>query len=455
VTTGGSPPGFCRDCLTAAGAGAVCAACGGPRLLRHAELNDLAIAHVDCDAFYAAIEKRDNPALRDQPLIIGGGRRGVVSTACYLARLHGVKSAMPMFKALALCPQAVVLPPDMEKYKGVSRRMRALMDALTPLVEPLSIDEAFLDLTGTGRLHGAPPALVLARFARRVEAELGITVSVGLSYNKFLAKLASDMDKPRGFSVIGRAEAAAVLAPLPVGRIWGVGPATQARLGRLGFKTIADLQRAPLDRLVRAVGEDGARLWRLARGEDVRRVTPDSRRKSLSSETTLASDIADPDQLARHLRAAADVVGRQLRAEGLHGVTATLKLKTSDFRLVTRSRKLERPTQTAADILEATLPLLAAEADGRRFRLIGVGVAIGEAEAPAGLDLPGLDLDAGTGERRLKLEQAMDRVRTRFGQASLGQAGLGQAGLGLKARAGRAVSAENDVGEPETGRRRD
>lgn len=426
-------PVVCRDCLTDIGnapadrrrhpsLSALCPACGSPRLASHPELDTLSLAHIDCDAFFAAVEKRDRPELADKPVIVGGtGGRGVVSTACYIARIHGVRSAMPMFQALKLCPNAVVLPPDIGRYKVVSRQLRSKMAALTPLVEPLSIDEAFLDLTGTERLHGTSPARVLMRLSREVEQELGITISIGLSYNKFLAKLASDMDKPRGFSAIGRAEAQSRLAPLPVSRIWGVGPATQARLERSGIRTIGDIQTMPLDRLLRAAGEDGMRLARLARGEDNRSVTPERARKSLSSETTLSADISDRATLEQHVRTAADTVARQLRAEKLAAASVTLKLKTADFQLVTRSRRLARPTQTARDLLDIALPLLTQEADGRRFRLVGLGVAV----CPPPEAAPELTLDLGPApqagsEKRLKLESAMDAVRARFGSTVLG-----------------------------------
>ncbi len=278
---------LCRDCgARAAPAAKRCPACGSPRLARHPRLDGLTVAHVDCDAFYAAIEKRDDPRLIDRPVIIGGGRRGVVSTACYVARTFGVRSAMPMFKALALCPDAVVIKPDMAKYEAVGRAIRARMLELTPLVEPLSIDEAFLDLAGTEALHGGSPAATMARFARAVEAEFRITVSVGLSGNKFLAKIASDLDKPRGFSVLAPDEAQAFLAPRPVSFIWGVGKAFSAMLEADGFPTIADLQRAdPLD-LFRRYGASGQRLWKLAHGLDERRVDPAGERKSVSAETT-------------------------------------------------------------------------------------------------------------------------------------------------------------------------
>jgi DNA polymerase-4 len=287
-------PGFCRDCFSPVGPKtARCATCGSPRLIRHPELFRLGIAHLDCDAFYAAIEKRDDPSLADKPLIIGGGKRGVVSTACYIARTYGVRSAMPMFQALKACPEAVVLPPAMDKYAAVGRQVRALMLALTPLVEPLSIDEAFLDLSGTERLHGAPPAITLARLARRIETELGITVSIGLSFGKFLAKVASDLEKPRGLSVIGRAEAIAFLSDKPVSLIWGVGKAMQARLAEDGIRTVGALQRMDEKELVRRYGAIGLRLAQLSRAEDDRAVDPSGEMKSISAETTFDSDLAD------------------------------------------------------------------------------------------------------------------------------------------------------------------
>src|SRR5919198_3450710 len=251
-------PGFCRDCRRDAPEHAVrCSACGSPRLLRHPEIDTLAIAHVDCDAFYATIEKRDDPSLADKPVIVGGGQRGVVLTCCYVARTYGVRSAMPMFEARRLCPRATIVRPRMEKYAEVGRAVRAHMRDLTPLVEPVSIDEAFMDLSGTERLHGMPPGKLLAIFAERVERELKITVSIGLAANKFLAKIASDLDKPRGFAVLGAAEAAAFLASNPVTTIFGVGKATQARLARDGYRTLADLQRAEEAELMRRYGSEG------------------------------------------------------------------------------------------------------------------------------------------------------------------------------------------------------
>lgn len=407
---------FCRDCLTEAASGALrCRACGSPRIARHDELGTLSIAHVDCDAFYAAVEKRDDPSLVDKPLIIGGGRRGVVSTCCYVARIHGVRSAMPMFKALQLCPEAVVIKPNMEKYVGVGRQVRQAMRALTPLVEPLSIDEAFLDLTGTERLHGAPPAVVLARFARSVEKEIGITVSVGLSYNKFLAKIASDMDKPRGFAAIGRAEALDFLGSKPVSLIWGVGRATQEALEREGFRLIADLRRLDEGDLMRRFGAMGLRLARLSRGVDDRRVSPDEETKSISAETTFDTDIRDARTLEKKLFLLCEKVSVRAKAQGFAGTTVTLKLKTADFKIRTRSRALPSPTLLAARLFEVGRDMLVKEADGTAYRLIGIGMS--ELTDPAKADPA--DLVDPSIARSVKVEGAVDALRTRFGKAAV------------------------------------
>ena len=359
-------PGLCRDCLTPAPEGTRCQACGSPRIVRHVELNTLSIAHLDCDAFYASVEKRDNPELRDKPVIVGGGRRGVVSAACYLARTAGVHSAMPMFKALKACPDAVVVRPDMEKYVRVGRQVREMMLALTPLVEPISIDEAFLDLSGTEKLHGKTPAASLAGLARRVEKEIGITASIGLAPNKFLAKVASDLNKPRGFSVIGRAEAATFLATRPVGLIWGVGKAMQAKLAGDGIRLIGDLQRMEASDLGRRYGSMGLRLFSLSRGEDSRRVDPHGERKSVSSETTFNDDISDTGELARHLWRLSEKVSARLKVSHIAGRTITLKLKGTDFRSITRAESLADATRLADRIYRTGRMLLAGAATGRK-----------------------------------------------------------------------------------------
>jgi len=409
-------PALCRDCLTRFDAGARCPVCRSPRVVCHAELDELSIAHMDCDAFYASVEKRDNPALRDVPVIVGGGQRGVVSTCCYLARIHGVRSAMPMFQALKLCPQAVVVKPRMGAYVEVSRAIRAMMEELTPAIEPLSLDEAFLDLTGTARLHGAPPALMLARLTKRMETELGVTGSIGLSHNKFLAKIASDLDKPRGFSVVGKAETAEFLKPKSVRIIWGVGTATQAALEAAGIRTIADLLRWERADLMARFGRMGDHLWRLARGEDSRRVNRDERPKSISKETTFFEDTSDPDLLDGHLWRLAEQVSDRAKAKGLAGRTVTLKLKRGDFQLVTRRQSLDGPTQMGDRIYRAARTMLDQAGIRGPFRLIGVGIADLASAAEADLTGDLLDPDAG---RRAAAERATDAIRARFGAEAI------------------------------------
>ena len=334
-----------------------CPKCRGPRLKRHPEIHELSIAHIDCDAFYAAVEKRDNPDLKDKPVIIGGAKRGVVSTACYVARIKGVKSAMPMFKALALCPEATVIRPDIRKYSAVGREVRELMLELTPQVEPISIDEAFLDLTGTTRLHGKSPALSLATLLKTIETKIGITASAGLSYNKYLAKVASDLEKPRGFSIIGKAEAKGFLASKSVSLIWGVGRAFQAQLLKDGITLIGQLQNMERNELMRRYGVMGARLYHLSRGEDARSVSPDDETKSISAETTFNHDISTFDALERILWQLSEKVSRRAKHDGLAGLTVVLKLKTTDFKIRSRNTTLDEPTQLAHRIFSAALPL--------------------------------------------------------------------------------------------------
>ncbi|MCO5730625.1 DNA polymerase IV [Rhizobium sp. SSA_523] len=409
-------PGFCRDCLTGQPDGRRrCRSCGSPRLLYHRELYDLSIAHIDCDAFYASVEKRDNPDLADKPVIIGGGKRGVVSTACYIARISGVRSAMPMFKALEACPDAVVIRPDMEKYVSVGRQVRRLFEELTPLVQPISIDEAFLDLNGTQRLHHDPPARILARLVRRVEEEIGITLSVGLSYCKFLAKVASDLQKPRGFSVIGREEALAFLADKPVTIIWGVGKSFAATLNADGIRTIGQLQMMEEGALMRRYGVMGQRLFRLARGIDDRSVHPNEAAKSVSAETTFFADFARFEDLVPILRHLSEKVSARLKKQAIAGQTVVLKLKTADFKSRTRNRRLDDPTQLADRIFRTGLNLLEKETDGTRFRLIGIGVS--DLTDPARADPP--DLVNPQAGRRAAAEAAMDRLRDKFGKTAV------------------------------------
>ncbi|PTE23687.1 DNA polymerase IV [Cereibacter changlensis JA139] len=408
-------PALCRDCLTQFDSGPRCPSCRSPRILSHPELASLSIAHMDCDAFYASVEKRDHPELRDKPVIVGGGTRGVVSTCCYIARINGVRSAMPMFQALKLCPGAVVVKPRMEAYVAVSRQIRAMMEALTPAVEPLSLDEAFLDLTGTARLHGAPPAVLLARLTRAMETELGITGSVGLSHNKFLAKIASDLDKPRGFSIIGQAETEAFLKPKPVRIIWGVGTATQTALENAGIRTIADLLRWDRQDLTARFGHMGDRLWHLARGEDHRRVSRDAE-KSISKETTFNEDTASAEVLDGHLWRLSEQVSDRAKAKELAGRTVTLKLKRSDFSTITRRHSLADPTQTADRIYREARALMDGAREPGPFRLIGVGIS--DLTTADQADATGDLLDPGAG-KRTAAERATDRIRQRFGKDAI------------------------------------
>jgi len=402
---------FCRDCFwTGEDPVRRCPDCASPRIVAHPELDRLSIAHMDCDAFYASVEKRDRPELRDVAVIVGGGKRGVVTTCCYIARIKGVRSAMPMFKALAACPEAVVIKPDFAKYRAESKRILGLAGELTPLIQTLSLDEAWMDLSGTERLHGAPPALTLAKLQARIEAETGLTVSIGLAANKFLAKIASDLDKPRGFSVIGAAEAQAFLGPRKVGILPGVGPAMVASLEKAGYRTVGDLARADPKDLAEHWGAHGLRLAQLAQGRDSRTVDPNEARKGISAETTFEHDLSGLADLEDKLAPLCEKVARHARADGLAGRVVTLKLRTTDFRIVTRRRTIAIPTQTARTLFAVGRELLAREATGRPWRLIGIGIAdLVEADAVEA------DFFSGDERRALAGEQTLDRLRARFG----------------------------------------
>ena len=406
---------LCRDCLwTGDDAPRRCPSCGSPRMVAHEELATLSMAHLDCDAFYASVEKRDRPELRDVPLIVGGGKRGVVTTCCYIARMSGVRSAMPMFKARQLCPQAVILPPEFSKYRTESKRIFAKVRDLTPLVQPLSLDEAWIDLSGTERLHGAPPAVILARLQREIEAEIGLTVSIGLAANKFMAKIASEIDKPRGFSVIGAAESRSFLAPRSVRILPGVGPVLAASLEKSGFKTVGDIARADLRDLADRFGSHGLHLHKLSLGQDSREVNPDQHRKTISAETTFFDDLSAIDDLENRLWPLCEKVARQLRAEGIAGRVAVLKLRTPDFRIITRRRTLPVATQTARTLFTVARELLAAEPPGRSYRLIGAGLSdfIDAASAEG-------DFFADAEKRSLKGEKAVDALRAKFGKGAV------------------------------------
>ena len=409
-------PAFCRDCLTVCKSKLRCEHCASPRVLKHPELFELSIAHIDCDAFYASIEKRDNPDIADKPVIVGGGKRGVVSTACYIARINGVHSAMPMFKALKLCPNAVVVPPLMDIYVKVSIQIKKFMSELSPMIEPLSLDEAFIDLTCTEKLHGAPPAIMLAGLVKRMEDEIGISGSIGLSHNKFLAKLASDLDKPRGFSIISQRETLDLLAPLPIKKIWGAGPVLQRKLQSDGIQTFADLRRRDLKVLVKRYGTMGNRLWHLARGLDHRSITTREPVKTISKEITFFEDTSDTDLLDGHLWRLAEKVSDRCKARNYAGKTVNLKVKKADFKLLTRSITLNEPTQMTDRIYTNVRQMLNSIMDNAPFRLIGVGIShlTKPEDADQFMDL--LEQDAA---KRAKAERATDAIRKRFGKDSI------------------------------------
>ncbi|MEY3234543.1 MAG: hypothetical protein RL230_1814 [Pseudomonadota bacterium] len=410
-------PSLCRDCfyqevLQGSEQALRCPNCGSRRQIGHKNLQNFSIAHIDCDAFYAAIHKRDQPELRDKPVIVGGGRRGVVATCCYIARASGVRSAMPMFKALKLCPDATVIPPNMSLYAREGKAIRQAMQSLTPLVEPVSIDEAYLDLSGTTQMHHGVPALTLARFQHKIQTEMGLTVSIGLSCNKFLAKTASDLDKPRGFAILGPEDVPEILWPKPVSFLHGVGPAFAKALNRDGYQVIGDLAAAnPLD-LTRRYGDGGTRLAYMARGIDNRGVEPNSERKSISSETTFHYDLKSLDELETILQRLCAKVGEISRAKGHAGQVVTLKLKTSGFKQVTRRLTLPEPTATGRVVFDAARSLLSAEIRKGPFRLIGVGLS--DLSTLEGADQG--DLLNTHAPKRAALERALDSVHARYGK---------------------------------------
>ena len=412
---------LCRNCLKSGYVGGdappdSCPHCGSADVRSSNELFGLTIAHVDCDAFYASVEKRDNPSIRDRPVIVGGRERGVVAAACYIARQYGVRSAMPTWQALKRCPDAVVIRPRMSHYVAVSRQVRTRMLALTPLVQPLSIDEAFLDLAGTEALHGCAPAEALVRMQHEIREELGITVSVGLSGTKSLAKMASDRDKPDGFFAVDMEGAAAWLAPQPVSVLFGLGKAAVGRLNAAGIETCGDLVAAPAGQLSGILGRGAATIAALAAGVDPRPVTPEREAKSISSETTFIRDLSTAAELEAELEMLCQKVSTRLKAQSLAGGRVTLKLKRPDHRILTRSQTLSERTDKAHVLFTVGRELLAGEIDGRKsYRLLGIGTD--QLGAPGGGDLLALADDDTS--RRDDLEAAIDDLHARLGSDSL------------------------------------
>ncbi len=409
-------PSMCRDCdADVSEQSETCPNCGSYRIISHPDLEALSIAHIDCDAFFAAIEKRDNPELKDKPVIVGGGKRGVVATCCYIARVNGVRSAMPMFKALKACPEAVVVKPRREAYSEASRTIRTMFQSLTPKVQMLSVDEGFLDLSGTTRVNDAIPARSLARLARDIETEVGITISVGLSENKFLAKTASELDKPRGFAVLSKPEAVEMLAEKNVGFLHGVGKQLAKKLERDGYRLVGDLQTTEARDLIRRYGETGLWLHQRSLGIDNRPVRTDTLRKSVSAERTFNEDISDYKLLEDRLWQVCEETSVRAKRSNVEGSTVTLKLKSKDFRNLTRSVTIPSPTNLANVLFRYSKPLLARETQaGRQYRLIGIGIShLTDARWET------RDLVDPSVEKRAKAERASDAARSKFGNDSV------------------------------------
>lgn len=379
------------------------------------------ILHVDMDAFYASVEERDRPELVGQPVIVGGtpAGRGVVAAANYVVRKYGVHSAMPTATALRLCPQAIVLPPRMDYYADVSRQIRDIFDRYTPLVEPLSLDEAFLDVTGSAGLFGPAPAIG-RRIKQDIRQELRLVASVGVAPNKFLAKIASDLNKPDGFLVVEPGRIQEFLDPLPVGRLWGVGRVAGGLLDRLGIRTISQLRSQPVELLRQHFGKSGDQLWELAHGVDDRPVVPDREAKSISHETTFATDVDDMEVLRAWLLELTEQVGRRLRRHQLRGRTVQLKVRFADFSTITRSHTLPEATNVTVELWRAADDLLTQRLPQRRLsvRLLGMGVA--------GLDSSGQQqrslFDEPGHQKQVQLDAVADQIRAQYGAAGLGRA---------------------------------
>jgi DNA polymerase-4 len=378
------------------------------------------ILHIDMDAFYASVEERERPELAGEPLIVGGTPegRGVVAAASYEVRKYGVHSAMPTATALRLCPQAIVIPPRLGFYAEISQQIRAIFDQYTPLVEPLSLDEAFLDVTGSEPLFGSSPEIG-RRIKRTIRDELRLTASVGVAPNKFLAKIASDLRKPDGFVLVegGQTQIQAFLDPLPVGRLWGVGRVAGQVFERLGVKTIGDVRQMPVETLRRHFGQTGEHLAELARGVDERRVVPDRDAKSISHETTFSSDIDDTETLRAWTSELAEQVAWRLRRHRLRGRTVQIKVRYADFHTITRAETLAEPTNVTEEIRQTAVRLLAERLPARRLpiRLLGVGVS--QFENPE--QVQGLLFDDESQTRHSRLDQAADKLRERFGAEAL------------------------------------
>ncbi len=411
---------WCRDCEKPIGSKVnSCPKCYSRRIFSHQEADTLGIAHLDCDAFFASVEKRDKPELASQPVLIGGNSpRSVVATACYIARAFGARSAMSMTEAKRLCPHAVIIAPRFSAYACEDKKIRKMMHELTPLVEPVSIDEAYLDLRGTRRIHNGPPVQILMKLQNKIERELGLGVSIGLSHNRFLAKIASDLDKPRGFSVIGEAETLEFLGSKPPTILKGVGPAFGSRLHRDGLYTLGQIREIPERELMQKYGESGLRLSQLSRGIGSSNIHPESKRKSVSCETTFEQNISKEKPLEKILWQLCEKVSEQAKQKGYAGYTLTLRLKTADHRRITRSITIDHPVQLADTLFRELRPKLKKEIGMMSFRLLGVGIS-SLITVPEGFVEPVSDLLESSREKRARTELAMDKTRAKFGNDAI------------------------------------
>ncbi|MCY3673844.1 MAG: DNA polymerase IV [Paracoccaceae bacterium] len=408
---------LCRNCELMFEGEGICPECRSPRIVSHPELSLLHIAHIDCDAFFASVEKRNNPDLINKPVIIGGGHRGVVSTACYIARIKGVHSAMPMYQAMQLCPEAVVVRPRMGVYSAVSKEIVKLMKELTPRVETISVDEAFLDFSGTTLLHKTSPAQLVVKLVNRIERQVGITCSVGLSINKFLAKIASDLEKPKGFSLIGQGDIKKVLGNKPLTIIPGVGKSFQKKLEKEGLFTFFDLQKVPKEELEEKFGKFGNRLWHLSRGEDNRTTKVTRPIKSISNETTFNTDISDYKKLEGYAWRLTEKVTDRAKEKGLVGNTVTLKLKQHNHKIHTRQERLKIPTNLASQIFPVARSLLKPMVkDFAPFRLLGIGLSGLENESRNTNQSFELNPELASQKR---VENVSDELRRKFGPNAL------------------------------------
>lgn len=391
------------------------------------------IIHVDMDAFYASVEIRDRPELAGKPVVVGGSPdgRGVVAAASYEARKYGVHSAMPAAQARRLCPNAVFLRSRIDYYAKVSKQIREVFEAFTPLVEPLSLDEAFLDVTGSEQLFG-PAETIARRIKAEIFGQLRLVASTGVAPNKFLAKIASDLDKPDGFVVVKPDEVDTFLEALPVERIWGVGRQGSKTMHRLGVRTIGELKQLPVEVLESSFGSSGEHFWRLARGLDDRPVVPDREAKSISHETTFETDLADATVLRSWLFELTDQVGRRLRRHELRGGTAHLKVRFSDFRTLTRSQKLSEPTNATDELFSVVVEMLETRLPGKHppVRLLGMGVS----DIDVSGRVQGHLFDEEDRRRHRQLDQVADEVKDRFGTSALGRGTSLQRGKGRPPR---------------------